>query len=113
MRGQCCALVVMLTFAGAARAQQPASTHDRHAMPSGSHAGHATGSRTPATEAYEAASTRMHKDMAIADTGDADADFLRSMIPHHRGAVDMARALARPRSAGAQTGRADRRGPGA
>ena len=36
---------------------------------------------------------KMHKDMDIAFTGDADADFVRSMIPHHQGAIDMARVV--------------------
>ena len=35
----------------------------------------------------------MHKDMDIAFTGDADADFARGMIPHHQGAVDMAKIV--------------------
>ncbi len=34
---------------------------------------------------------RMHRDMDIAPTGDPDADFLIAMIPHHQGAIDMAR----------------------
>lgn len=35
---------------------------------------------------------RMHTDMMVAPSGDPDRDFARMMIPHHQGAVDMARA---------------------
>ena len=35
----------------------------------------------------------MHKDMAITYTGDADVDFARGMIPHHQGAIDMAKIV--------------------
>ena len=34
---------------------------------------------------------RMHKDMAISPSGDPDRDFAAMMIPHHQGAVDMAK----------------------
>ncbi len=37
---------------------------------------------------------RMMKDMhGAADTGDPDVDFLAMMIPHHEGAVEMARLV--------------------
>ena len=47
----------------------------------------------PSSKAYEAANARMHIDMAVKLTGDADVDFARSMVPHHQGAVDMARIV--------------------
>ena len=34
---------------------------------------------------------RMHKDMSIVPSGDPDRDFAAMMIPHHQGAVDMAK----------------------
>ncbi|MDP2357007.1 MAG: DUF305 domain-containing protein [Beijerinckiaceae bacterium] len=61
------------------------------------HSGHTTAkpatTDTAATKAFRAANDKMHKDMDIAFTGDADADFARGMIPHHQGAVDMAKIV--------------------
>lgn len=62
------------------------------------HQGHgpAPAARTgdsPAVQAYMAANAKMHRDMAIAYTGDADYDFVAGMIPHHQGAIDMARVV--------------------
>lgn len=45
------------------------------------------------TKAFIEANARMHKDMAIAFSGNADIDFVRGMIPHHQGAIDMAKIV--------------------
>jgi uncharacterized protein (DUF305 family) len=39
-----------------------------------------------------AAMKRMMADMAVKPTGDVDRDFVAMMVPHHQGAVDMAKA---------------------
>jgi Domain of unknown function (DUF305) len=42
-----------------------------------------------------AAMTKMMNDMAVQPTGDVDADFVAMMVPHHQGAIEMARAVLR------------------
>jgi len=61
--------------------------HDMSAM------GHSMTDDSPSSKAFAEANARMHKDMAVPLTGNADVDFVRGMIPHHQGAIDMAKIV--------------------
>ena len=50
---------------------------------------------TPFLTENAAAMDKMMADMAVAPTGNIDADFTAMMIPHHQGAIDMAVAYLR------------------
>jgi hypothetical protein len=43
----------------------------------------------------DAAMAKMMKDMTVKPTGDVDRDFVAMMVPHHQGAIDMAKAVLR------------------
>jgi uncharacterized protein (DUF305 family) len=47
------------------------------------------------TKAYKEAHTKMIDGMHQTFTGNADVDFMNGMIPHHQGAIDMAKVQLR------------------
>jgi uncharacterized protein (DUF305 family) len=77
-------LAISVAVAAAVAVAQEKTGHEGHAM---------MGDMGPASMAFMDANGRMHEGMAIEYTGNADVDFIRGMIPHHQGAVDMARIV--------------------
>ena len=93
-------LMTTLAFATPGLAQQTMDHSGHGDMMQMDHSGHgdmampgAQPDDTPATTAYREAMADMHANMEVAYTGNADADFMRGMIPHHQGAIDMARIV--------------------
>lgn len=58
----------------------------------GAHGAAATG-EPPHLAAFREASDRMHAAMDIEPSGNPDVDFVRGMIGHHAGAIEMARVV--------------------
>jgi uncharacterized protein (DUF305 family) len=53
---------------------------------------HYNSGEAPFLSENEAAMNKMMADMRVKPTGDVDRDFVAMMVPHHQGAVDMAKA---------------------
>jgi len=76
-------------------AMHQAQTHEKHDHGGHDHHGMAKGVEElpQSVREYLEVMEKMHKDMAIDYSGNVDVDFMRGMIPHHQGAIDMAQVL--------------------
>ncbi len=84
---------LLLCLAGAAGAAEPMAMGHGSMAPAASPS--PPGAGTPADRAFAASNDAMMRGMAVKASGDADRDFVAMMLPHHQGAVDMARVEVR------------------
>ncbi|MBC9247920.1 DUF305 domain-containing protein [Paracoccus sp. 11-3] len=84
---------ILFALACGAYAQDASQDHSGHDMDAMTQAAPADAATNPATQGYAEAMEKMHEDMAVEPTGNADADFVIGMIPHHQAAIDMAKVV--------------------
>jgi uncharacterized protein (DUF305 family) len=96
--------IALASVTANAQMQHHGPGHGMHGSQKGGavmHGGHgahgqsaeAKGDNSPSSLAFNAINAKMHKAMDITFTGNADVDFVKGMIPHHEGAVDMAKTV--------------------
>jgi len=79
--------LAMLSLPAHAQSSAPTASSMAHMhAPTGEAA-----SDTPAVKAFKAADQHMMEQMSAGYTGDTDQDFVTHMLPHHEGAVAMAK----------------------
>lgn len=90
-----CASIALSASITPAAAQSAASMPGMSMSPSvsgASNSSQSSGPSHPSTQAFKDADQKMMKDMnSPTYMGDADRDFVAHMIPHHQGAIDMAK----------------------
>lgn len=80
--GLAIAATALLAMGGMAQAEEMKMDHSMHME------------TMEAGGLYDGAMKTMHEGMmAVKPTGDADVDFVAGMIPHHQGAIDMAKVV--------------------
>ena len=62
-------------------------------MPAMDHSAMTMANASDSTEGYETAMAGMMKGMMMTMTGKPDLDFVQGMMPHHQGAIDMAKVV--------------------